>query len=61
MSLTSVDKKLSPRQQAEAEVAKERDRDNVKRFKELLERKAKAEDIVKNIERELADLEIELG
>ena len=52
---------LSAREIAEREIADESRKQNVARFKEILSQIEKAKLVVKNLERELEDLEHELG
>lgn len=60
--IKAVDKKdQTPLEQAQAEVEAEARKENVARFKQLLEQKAKAEKTLRNLDREIEDLEAELA
>jgi len=48
------------KEQAKAEVLKERREEAIERFKELYNKLERARKVVKNIEREIEDLELEL-
>jgi hypothetical protein len=54
-------KRLSAREQAQIDVEAEEQAANVKRFKEVLIQIQKAKRVVTNLERELEDLEHEIG
>lgn len=51
----------TPKEIAEAEIAKENREADVERFKELFRRKRKAQVVLDTIDREIAELEIEMG
>ena len=59
--MVSEVKALTPRQMAEAEVAEEQRRNNVKLFKDKMIALEKAKKVVRAIENELDDLEAELS
>ena len=61
MSLKAVENGKSAREIAEAELNDELQKENVKKFKELLEKRHKAEVLLRNINNEIADLEAELS
>lgn len=54
-------RKLSAREQAEKEIREENREENVKQFKDKLTALKKAQKVVANLERDIEELEIELG
>ena len=54
-------KEPSPKELAKRELAEETAKANVKRYKALLKQKQDAEKVIKNIQREIDDLDLELS